>query len=139
MLGFFGPPVSELYRDVKELQFSDERVEKVWKQLEEQVELMLTAHADEVEAIVEALIEKQELSNAEVLEILDKNSLQLAVDEGLEMESVLEQLGVNPRGLAYQRREQLPAGEKVDDPAPRASLSSEEEQKITKRKGKGKK
>jgi cell division protease FtsH len=53
MLGFFGPPVSELYRDVKELQFSDERVEKVWKQLEEQVEHMLTQHADEVEAIVE--------------------------------------------------------------------------------------
>ena len=139
MLGFFGPPVSELYRDVKELRFSDERVEKVWKQLEEQVEHMLTQHADEVEAIVEALIEKQELSNAEVLEILGKNSLQLAVDDGLEMESVLEQLGVNPRGLAYQRREELPAGEKVEDPAPRAALSSEEEEKIAKQKGKRKK
>jgi hypothetical protein len=74
-----------------------------------------------------------------VLKILGKNSLQLAVDEGLEMESVLEQLGVNPRGLAYQRREELPAGEKVDDPAPWAALSSEEEKKIAKQKGKGKK
>ena len=139
MLGFFGPPVSELYRDVKELQFSDERVEKVWNQLEEQVEQMLTKHADEVEAVVEALIEKQELSNPELLEIVGKNSLQLAMDEGLEMESVLEQLGVNPRGLAYQRREQLPADKKVDDPAPRAALSSDDEKKLAKKKGKGKK
>jgi cell division protease FtsH len=139
MLGFFGPPVSELYRDVKELRFSDERVEKVWGQLEDQVERMLYQHADEVEAIVEALIEKQELSNAEVLEILGKNSLQLAVDEGLEMESVLEQLGVNPSGLAYQRREQLLAGEKIEDPAPKASVSNEEEKKAAKSKGKGKK
>ena len=139
VLGFFGPPVSELHRDVKELRFSDERVEKVWTQLEEQVDQMLVKHADEVEAIVEALIEKQELSNLEVLEILGKNSLQLAVDEGLEMESVLEQLGVNPSGLAYQRREQLPVDEKVPEPAPKAALSSEEEKKRTKRKSKTKK
>jgi cell division protease FtsH len=139
MLGFFGPPVSELYRDVKELRFSDERVEKIWKQLEDQVERMLYQHADEVEAIVEALLVKQELSNAEVLEILGKNSLQLAMDEGLEMESVLEQLGVNPSGLAYQRREQMHAGEKLDDPAPKAAMSSEEEKKRSKQKSKDKK
>jgi hypothetical protein len=100
---------------------------------------MLTLHADEVEAVVEALIEKQELSNVEFLEIVGKNSLQLAVDEGLEMESVLEQLGVNPRGLAYQRREELPAGEKVEEPTPKTSLSSDEEKKRSKPKGKGKK
>jgi len=139
VLGFFGPPVSELHRDVKELRFSDERVEKVWTQLEEQVEQMLVKHADEVEAVVEALIEKQELSNPEVLEIMGKNSLQLAVDEGQEMESVLEQLGVNPSGLAYQRREQLPVDEKILEPAPKAALSSEEEKKRAKRKSKSKK
>ena len=132
MLGFFGPPVSELFTDVKELRFSDERVENVWKQLEEQVERTLFKHADEVEAIVEALLERDELSNKEVLEILGKNSLQLAVDEGLEMESVLEQLGVNPSGLAYQRREQLPAGKEVEDPAPKTARSAEEEDQGTK-------
>ncbi len=139
MLGFFGPPVSELYTDVKELRFSDERVENVWKELEEQVERSLYQHADEVEAVVEALMEKDELSNTEVLEILGKNSLQLAVDEGVEMESVLEQLGVNPSGLAYQRREQLAASEKIEEPAPKAALSSEEEKKRAKRKSKSKK
>ncbi|HJX41999.1 MAG TPA: hypothetical protein VJ345_11085, partial [Anaerolineales bacterium] len=105
MLGFFGPPVSELFIDVKELRFSDERVEKVWNSLEEQVEKTLIKHADEVEALVEALLEKHELSNADVLEILGKNNLQIAVAQGAEMVSVLEQMGVNRSGLAYQRRE----------------------------------
>jgi len=105
MLGFFGPPVSELFIDVKELRFSDERVEKVWNSLEEQVEKTLIKHADEVEALVEALLEKHELSNADVLEILGKNNLQIAMEQGAEMESVLEQMGVNRSGLAYQRRE----------------------------------
>lgn len=102
--GFFGPPVSELFRDVEELRFSDERVETVWNQLEDQVEQMLISHADEVEALVEALLDRKDLTSKEVLELLGKNSLQLAQDEGIELESVLEQMGINPSGLAYQRR-----------------------------------
>ena len=139
MLGFFGPPVSELYTDVKELRFSDERVENVWKQLEEQVERTLYKHADEVEAVVEALMMKDELSNTELLDIVGKNTLQVAVEEGREMESVLEQLGVNPSGLAYQRRERLRVEEKVEEPAPKAAMSSAKEKKSVKRKSKSKK
>jgi cell division protease FtsH len=127
MLGFFGPPVSELFIDVKELKFTDERVESVWLKLEEQVENLLYKHADEVEALVETLMEKHELSNDEVLEILGKNSLQEAVDRGEEIESVLEQMGVNPSGLAYQR-------ENVRDrtPLPKPSKDTEEEEKESK-------
>ena len=119
LLGFFGPPVSELFIDVKELRFSDERVEKVWNSLEEQVEKTLIKHADEVEALVEALLEKHELSNADVLEILGKNNLQIAVAQGAEMVSVLEQMGVNRSGLAYQRREL-----NARDPQPRPSTAA---------------
>lgn len=126
MLGFFGPPVSELYVDVKELRFSDERVERVWTSLEEQVEQTLIQHADEVEALVEALLEKHELSNTEVLEILGKNSLQMAVAQGEPMESVLEQLGVNQSGLAYQRRHQLAASDVPEEAVPDTSTESRE-------------
>lgn len=105
MLGFFGPPVAELGLDVKELRFTDERVENVWLQLEEQVERLLIEHADEVEALVEALLEKKDINNREVLSLLGKNSLQLAQEQGKEMESVLQELGVSTKGLAYQRRE----------------------------------
>ena len=131
VLGYFGPPVAELGLDVKELRFSDDRVEKIWLRLEEQVEAILIQHADEVEAMVEALLEKHELSNAEVLQMLGKNSIQVAVEQGLELESVLEQLGVNPRGLAYQRREELPTGEAPA--SPKASNETERPEK-TKRK-----
>jgi cell division protease FtsH len=131
VLGYFGPPVAELGLDVKELRFSDDRVEKIWLRLEEQVEAMLIQHADEVEAMVEALLEKHELSNAEVLQILGKNSIQVAVEQGLELESVLEQMGVNPRGLAYQRREELSIAEAAAKP--KASTEVEEPEK-TKRK-----
>ena len=112
--GFFGPPVSELYRDVKELQFSDERVERIWVSLEEQIESMLVKHADEVEALVERLLERRDLSNMEVLELLGKNSLQLADDEGVEMESVLEQIGTNVEGLEYKRKRAKVAASKED-------------------------
>jgi hypothetical protein len=105
MLGFFGPPVFELFMDPQGLRFRDERVEKVWVQLEEQVEKMLIQHADEVEAIVEALLTRKDLSNHDVLEILGKNSLQNAREQGQVVESVLEQLGVNPQGLTFRRRE----------------------------------
>ncbi len=97
--------MSELYRDIKELRFSDERVEKMWLALEEQIEKLLIQHADEVEAVAEALLEKQDLSNAEVLALLGKNSLQRAQDEGREMESVLEEIGTNVEGLAYKRQQ----------------------------------
>ncbi|MEK6587964.1 MAG: hypothetical protein AABY97_03885, partial [Chloroflexota bacterium] len=113
---------------------SDDRVEKIWLRLEEQVEALLIQHADEVEAMVEALLEKHELSNAEVLQILGKNSIQIAVEQGLELESVLEQMGVNPSGLAYQRREELPTGETAANP--KASTDSDEPEKTRRKKTK---
>ena len=119
--GFFGPPVSELYRDVKELQFSDERVERIWVSLEEQIERMLIEHADEVEALTERLLERRDLSNKEVLETLGKNSLQLAQDEGVEMESVLEQIGTSVEGLEYKRRQAKIAASKSDNDSSKAN------------------
>jgi cell division protease FtsH len=104
-LGYFGPPVADPSPRPDELRFNDERVERIWLRLEAQVEKLLIQYADEVEALVEALLAKHELANAEVLEILGKNNLQIAIEQGIVMESVLEQLGVNPSGLAYQRRE----------------------------------
>jgi cell division protease FtsH len=131
MLGFFGPPVSELYRDVKELRFNDERVEKLWHRLEEQVEAHLVSHADEVEALVEALIQKKDLSNREVLALLGKNSLQLAREQGREMESVLEQMGVSPQGLSIRRRQQADVPRDAQAPRGEADPSRPEPRPAT--------
>jgi cell division protease FtsH len=112
--GYFGPPVSELHREIKDLRFSDERVEKMWIALEDQVEKLLTQHADEVDALVEALLEKKDLSSSDVAALLGKNSLQLAQEEGREMESVLEEIGTSVEGLAYKRRQARVAGISAD-------------------------
>ncbi len=76
---------------------------------------MLVEHADEVEALVERLLERRDLSNKEVLELLGKNSLQLAQDEGVEMESVLEQIGTSVEGLEYKRRQAKITATKADN------------------------
>ena len=62
-------------------------------------------YSDEVEALVEALLTKHELTNQEVLALLGKNSLQLAQDEGLEFESVLEQIILSSDTLVSQDSE----------------------------------
>jgi cell division protease FtsH len=105
MHGYFGPPVAELFTDIKELRFTDQRVERYWMQLEVQIEKMLIEHSDEVQALVEALLEKKDLSNQEVLAILGKNSLQLAEEEGFEFESVLEQLSLSPDEFMRRKAE----------------------------------
>jgi cell division protease FtsH len=105
MHGFFGPPVAELFTDIKELRFTDQRVERYWVQLETQIEKMLIKHSDEVEALVEALLDKKDLSNQEVLTLLGKNSLQQAEEEGFEFESVLEQLNLSPDEFIRRKAE----------------------------------
>ncbi|MDP7544343.1 MAG: hypothetical protein QGG31_01080 [Anaerolineales bacterium] len=115
-----------MWRDTKELRFSDERVEKVWVALENQVEAMLTKHADEVEALVEALLETQDLSNEEVLKLLGVNSLQIAKEEGREIESVLEQLGTSVQGLEHKRRQaRIDAATAAADDEPHDSAALE--------------
>jgi cell division protease FtsH len=111
MHGYFGPPVAELFTDIKELRFTDQRVERYWLQLEAQIEKMLVEHSDEVQALVEALLEKKDLSNQEMLAILGKNSIQLAEDEGFEFESVLEQLSLSPD--EFMRRKAEAAQQKI--------------------------
>jgi hypothetical protein len=52
---------------------ADQLIERFWRTLEEQTEQLLIKHADEVEAIAQALLEKGELSNPELMELLGDN------------------------------------------------------------------
>ena len=69
------------------------------------MENLLTQHAEEVHAVAEELLEKKDLSSSEVVALLGKNSVQLAKEEGREMESVLEEIGTSVDGLAYKRQQ----------------------------------
>ncbi len=73
--GYFGPPVRGL-ENVGSAAIppsADGLVEKFWRTLEEQTEQLLIQHADEVDAIAQALLEKGDLSNPEVMQLLGDN------------------------------------------------------------------
>jgi cell division protease FtsH len=71
-LGYFG--VHDVDKDIRNAAASaDPLIERFWRVLDEQTERLLRAHADEVETLARALLEKNELSHAEVMELLGDN------------------------------------------------------------------
>jgi len=74
-LGYFGPPVrgGENSQSVGLPPSADMMIERFWKTLEEQTEQLLVKHADEVEAIAQALMQTGDLSHDEVMSLLGDN------------------------------------------------------------------
>jgi len=75
-LGYFGPPVlgienSRVGNSIPEA--FEPHLTRFWKILEDQTEELLRQHTGEVEAIAQALLEKSDLSNREVMEMLADN------------------------------------------------------------------
>ena len=73
--GYFGPPVrgGENSQTVGLPPSADALVERFWKTLEDQTEQVLIKHADEVEAIAQALMQSGDLSHNEVMALLGDN------------------------------------------------------------------
>jgi len=67
--GFFGPPIGDPneMRSEKDLQ---KPFERFWRETEEQTERLLLLHTAEVEAVAEALLEKNGISGRECVEII---------------------------------------------------------------------
>ena len=67
--GYFGPPV-----DIQQVgsQGKDkmEVVEKFWKKLEEQTEIILTKHSAEVHAVAQALLDRNDLTGRQCIEVI---------------------------------------------------------------------
>jgi cell division protease FtsH len=74
-LGYFGPPVLgwETGRGDGIPERFVPMLERFWNILEEQTEAFLVQHADEVEALTQALLEKDTLSNEDVMALLGDN------------------------------------------------------------------
>jgi cell division protease FtsH len=69
-LGYFGPPLRGP-EAVYGTDYRNKEIEQFWQQLEEQCERFIHAHTAEVEAIAEALLEKESLSGEEVIQIIE--------------------------------------------------------------------
>jgi cell division protease FtsH len=73
--GYFGPPVRGMENSTSGglPPSADPMIERFWKTLEEQTESLLVKHADEVEAIAQALMQSGDLSHDEVMALLGDN------------------------------------------------------------------
>jgi cell division protease FtsH len=68
--GMFGPPLQGQAPERISQGERDRSIEQYWKSLESQVENLLRTHAAEVHALVQALLERNDLNSKETLEII---------------------------------------------------------------------
>jgi len=73
---------------------------------------------------VENLLEKRELANPEILELLGKNSLQTSREAGEELESVLTLVGTSEQGLEFRRKASRKAAKLADGELPTAATGA---------------
>jgi cell division protease FtsH len=69
--GYFGPPIADPEASHSG-QFKSKEMARFWEEAEATTERLLREHADEVEAIAQALIEKHDLSGKETVELILK-------------------------------------------------------------------
>ena len=67
--GYFGPPLG-LQQNMSIEQDKTAVVEKFWRKLEDQTSQILTGHAPEVHAVAEALLERNDLTGRQCIEII---------------------------------------------------------------------
>ena len=125
-LGYFGPPVrgGENSTQVGLPPSADVIIERFWKTLEEQTEAVLVKHADEVEAIAQALMQKNDLSHNEVMALLGDNGYKLNAPS-LRSQRAFAAAAARNRGLPapVAAAEPPPAGgEKHGDTAPNPAV-----------------
>jgi cell division protease FtsH len=117
--GYFGPPIAidGTYGVGQNFRGKTEAVEKLWKRLEEETEKVLVNHSAEVHAVAQALLERNDLTGRECIEVI-KNAA-TAGTEGPGSEKLLRSL--------------------VEETIVSANGKSEEDVKATKKKSKSKK
>jgi len=118
--GYFGPPIAidGTYGVGQNFRGKTEAVEKLWKRLEEETEKVLIKHSAEVQAVAEALLERNDLTGRECIAVI-KNAALNAGTEGPDSEKLLRSL--------------------VEETIVSANGKSEEDVKATKKKSKSKK
>lgn len=68
--GYFGPPLDRFEESVRMDKEKVERIEKFWAKLEEKTQKILLDHQAEVHAVAKALLERNDLTGRECVEII---------------------------------------------------------------------
>ena len=114
--GYFGPPLDmQLQPGMSVGKDKTDIVEKFWRKLEEQTEQVLVAHSAEVHAVAQALLDRDDLTGKQCIEIIRNAATNTEVlDSELLLKSLVEETIVNGNGNGKNKQEELtPAGKKA--------------------------
>ena len=93
--GYFGPPL-DMQQGAGMVKEKTEVVEKFWRKLEEQTEQILAKHAPEVHAVAQALLERNDLTGKQCIEIIHAAATSSeAVDSEFLLKTLVEETIVN--------------------------------------------
>ena len=93
--GYFGPPL-DMQQGAGMVKEKTEVVEKFWRKLEQQTEQILAKHAPEVHAVAQALLERNDLTGKQCIEIIHAAATSSeAVDSEFLLKTLVEETIVN--------------------------------------------
>jgi cell division protease FtsH len=97
--GYFGPPL-EMQQGMGLEKDKSEIVQKFWRRLEDQTTRILTAHAAEVHAVAQALLDRSDLTGKQCIEIIQSSAAEgnSVVDSERLLKDLVEETIVNPNG-----------------------------------------
>ncbi|HET9589404.1 MAG TPA: AAA family ATPase [Anaerolineales bacterium] len=102
--GYFGPPL-DMQQSHEMVKSKSEVVEKFWRKLEEQTERILSTHAAEVHAVARALLERNDLTGKECIEIIRAAAVNSEpVNSELLLKSLVEETMVNGKNGEAQAK-----------------------------------
>ena len=102
--GYFGPPL-DMQQGAGMVKEKTEVVEKFWRKLEQQTEQILAKHAPEVHAVAQALLERNDLTGKQCIEIIHAAATSSeAVDSEFLLKSLVEETIVNGKNGKSETR-----------------------------------
>jgi cell division protease FtsH len=127
--GYFGPPLDmQLQPGMSVGKDKTDIVEKFWRKLEEQTEQVLVAHSAEVHAVAQALLDRDDLTGKQCIEIIRNAATNAEVlDSELLLKSLVEETIVNGNGNGRNKQEELPAPSKKAKPKAKARAKTKVE------------
>ena len=99
--GYFGPPLDmQMQPGMSGGKEKTEVVERFWRKLEEQTEQVLLAHSAEVHAVAQALLDRNDLTGKQCIQIIRSASTnEETLDSELLLKSLVEETIVNGNGV----------------------------------------
>jgi len=102
--GYFGPPL-DMQQGAGMVKEKTEVVEKFWRKLEQQTEQILAKHAPEVHAVAQALLERNDLTGKQCIEIIHAAATSSeAVDSEFLLKTLVEETIVNGKNGKSETR-----------------------------------